>query len=100
MTTLHIVSSSPQSSGALDLAFSFASKGDAIILIENAVYGAVGFQSNIRRLQSGPADISCFVLQEDLSARALFTPLKDFNVVSYLEFVALVCQHNNSISWG
>lgn len=100
MSTLHIVSSSPMTTAALNQAFAIAADGDAILLIENGVYGAVAVPDNTRRLQSAAVHPALFVLREDLAARALFTPLADFKVVSYVEFVELVCQHHNSISWS
>lgn len=100
MSTLHIVSSSPFTSDALDLALGFASENDAILLIENGVYGASNSTDNVQRLTSVPSGLCYFVLQEDLFARALFEPLQDFKAVSYVDFVELVCQHNNSISWS
>jgi tRNA 2-thiouridine synthesizing protein B len=96
MSTLHIVSACE----ALEKALGLASEGDAILLIENGVYAASNSQNSVHRLASAPQDLSYFVLSEDLSARALFTPLKEFAPVSYADFVELVCQHGNSVNWS
>jgi tRNA 2-thiouridine synthesizing protein B len=100
VSTLHIVSSSPFTSNALDHAFEYASNTDAILLIENAIYAASNVDSNVNRLLSALPGVRFFVLQDDVSARGVLTPLQDFKTVSYAEFVALVCQYHNSVSWG
>lgn len=100
MSTLHIVSSSPLASVALDRALRLASKGDAILLIENGVYGAADVPDNLQRLAIAPKGLSWYVLSEDMSARALFLQIADFKSVSYSGFVELVCQHHNSVSWS
>lgn len=100
MSTLHVVSSSPFSSSTLDLALSLASKDDAILLIENGVYGASVVSSNQLRMAAAAAGLRFYVLQEDLAARAVFSTLTEFTAVSYAGFVDLVCQHNNSVSWS
>jgi tRNA 2-thiouridine synthesizing protein B len=96
MSTLHIVCAHE----ALGRALGLASEGDAILLIENGVYAASDNPNNVHRQASAPQNLSYFVLKEDLSARAVFTPLKEFIPVSYVDFVELVCQHSNSVNWS
>lgn len=104
MSTLHIVNSSASASNALQRALEFASAGDAILLIENAVYAAVDNPESSRLLdqsrQGCTENPRLFALQEDCHARALYTLAPEFKTVDYAGFVALVCEHDNSISWS
>lgn len=100
MTTLYIVSGSPASSNALERALGLALAGDAILLIENGVYAACDTPRNRKLLQAAPADLSCYVLAEDLAARALPTQLTSYRPVTYAGFVELVCLHDNNVSWS
>jgi tRNA 2-thiouridine synthesizing protein B len=100
MSTLHIVSSSPFDSNAFSSALKTASQGDAILLIENGVYAAVD-ALQIDNLMSGAmSDVTHYVLTEDVDARALPRLRNNIAKVDYAGFVALVCQHHNSVSWN
>jgi sulfur relay protein TusB/DsrH len=41
-----------------------------------------------------------YALVEDVNARALPSLAKQVIKVSYADFVQLVCQHHNSVSWS
>lgn len=45
-------------------------------------------------------DLMVYALAEDLNARALPSVGKHVIKASYTDFVQLVCQHNNSVSWS
>jgi len=100
MSSLHIVSTSAYRTDALQCAVEFARDGDAILLIEDGVYGAADTPSNeavISRCQPG---VTFYVLAEDMAARALPACSGSFKTVGYSGFVDLVCQHQNSVSWS
>jgi tRNA 2-thiouridine synthesizing protein B len=100
MSTLHIVSSSPFQTRALQSALKVALKGDAILLIENGVYAAVE-ETEMAQMLAGAADgLRLYALVEDLNARALSSLGKHVIKASYTDFVQLVCQHHNSVSWS
>lgn len=100
MSTLHIVSSSPFQTRALQSALKVVLKGDAILLIENGVYAAVD-GPEMTQMFAGATDIlMVYALEEDLNARALPSLGKHVIKASYTDFVLLVCQHHNSVSWS
>lgn len=100
MSTLHIVSSSPFQTHALQSALKVVRNGDAILLIENGVYAAVDGPEMAQMLAGAADDLMVYALEEDLNARALPSVGKHVIKASYTDFVQLVCQHNNSVSWS
>lgn len=88
MSTLHIVNQSPWSSDSWDRCLSVLSEGDALILIEDAVYA----------VSRDDLPANCFVLEPDLLARGL-TAKGTATCVGYSGFVELTCQHHRSVSW-
>jgi tRNA 2-thiouridine synthesizing protein B len=67
------------------------SDGDAILLIENAVYGQLsGDDSDL--------DVKLFVLEADLEARGV-TAHSDYKVIDYAGFVSLCTEYDKVISW-
>lgn len=88
MSTLHIINRSPWSSDSWRRCLATLTPGDAILLIEDAVYAVTR--------DDLPAN--CFVLEPDLSARGLTTTSRT-SCVNYAGFVDLVCQYARSISW-
>lgn len=100
MSTLHIVSSSPFQTRALQSALKVALKGDAILLIENGVYAAVDGPEMAQMLAGAADSLRVYALVEDLNARALPSLGKHVIKASYTDFVQLVCQHHNSVSWS
>jgi tRNA 2-thiouridine synthesizing protein B len=100
MSTLHIVSSSPFATNALQSALKFLSQSDAILLIENGVYAAVDNAQIAPLREIAVRGLKVYALGEDIDARALTSLAKYISRVSYTDFVALVCQHHNSVSWN
>ncbi|ALO46203.1 sulfurtransferase complex subunit TusB [Pseudohongiella spirulinae] len=90
MTTLHIVSCSPFSSDSLQRCLSLLAEGDSLLFIENGVYI---LNSSVQL----PSTIACYLLEEDLLARGL--QANALPTANYADFVRLVCEHDNSISW-
>jgi tRNA 2-thiouridine synthesizing protein B len=99
MSTLHIVSSSPFQTHALQSALKVVLNGDAILLIENGVYAAVD-EPKMALILAAADDLMVYALVEDLNARALPSLGKHVIKASYTDFVQLVCQHHNSVSWS
>jgi tRNA 2-thiouridine synthesizing protein B len=100
MSSLHIVSTSAYCTDALQRAVEMARCGDAIILIEDGVYGAADTPANQAVLKHCSSDVALFVLVEDLTARALPACSEQFKTIGYSGFVELVCHHKNSVSWS
>jgi tRNA 2-thiouridine synthesizing protein B len=100
MSTLHIVSSSPFETNALQSALKFVLPSDAILLIENGVYAAVDNAQIAPLMEIAARGLKVYALEADIDARALTVLAKNINRVSYTDFVDLVCQHHNSVSWN
>jgi len=99
MSTLHIVSSSPFQTHALQSALKVVLKNDAILLIQNGVYAAVD-EPKLAQMLAAADGLMVYALVEDVNARALPSLAKKVIKVSYTDFVQLVCQHHNSVSWS
>lgn len=97
MSTLHIVSKSPFRTDALQRCLALVAPGDGIMLIEDGVL-AVNQPMLCERIAA--RDISCFALSQDLVARSLTIADTGIQVTDAAGFVALVCEHRNSLSHG
>ena len=81
--------------------------GDAVILIEDGVYGSISAQapslSSIREqvIERRNDDVTFFALQPDFEARGLDTNalIAHFTLVDDSGFVDLVARADNTLSW-
>lgn len=97
MSTLHTVNKSPFAHQALASCLRACQTGDAILLLEDGVIGAL---PHSLILQESARDIDIYALEADLLARGLLSRISpNIQVISYDDFVALACTHKNSISW-
>ncbi|MBB5210306.1 sulfurtransferase complex subunit TusB [Microbulbifer hydrolyticus] len=88
--TLHIVNQSPHTGSALrDCLASFA-EGDALLLIEDGVYGAAGHQPL--------PENNVYCLQADADARGI-TLAANVEGIDDLRWVSLCTEHNPVVSW-
>lgn len=114
MTTLHTVNKFGLTSSALDSCLRVALPGDAILLLEDGVYNVVGAglardqtdeasgQSRARPAPTGSSSrVRVYALKEDLQARGIAHDSLPASIepITYAEFVALVCEHQKSVSW-
>ncbi len=100
MTMLHIVNRSPFERVALDSCLKHARAGDSILLIEDAVVGAVKESSFSAKVTSAMTDKSVYVLGADLAARGLADKVMDgITVVDYAGFVDLTVSNDKTQSW-
>lgn len=96
---LHIVNKSPYQSNALDSALQHATEG-ALLLIEDAVYGATRGSKFADRLSEAASRLKIYVLGPDLQARGMADRLLDgVETVDYAGFVDLAVAHPNCQSW-
>jgi tRNA 2-thiouridine synthesizing protein B len=96
--TLHIINKSPQQHHSLQDCLAVCTQGDAILLIESAVYAAVAASDYCQQLkQSG---LPLYALYPDVLARGL-SGLLDNQVqpISDNEFVQLTIEHSSTLSW-
>ena len=97
MSMLHLVNKSPYERNSLRTCVGYVKDGDAVLLIEDAVYGAVKGGSAAAQLEG--LDVS--VLGPDLAARGIGEDkLADgVKVVDYAAFVDLVEAKDKVQSW-
>jgi tRNA 2-thiouridine synthesizing protein B len=97
---LHIVNKSPYERNSLESCLRLATKGSAVLLIEDGVYGATKGGNFEAQVKTAMADVKIYALSPDLSARGMADRVLDgVNVVGYDGFVDLVAEHSNCQSW-
>jgi tRNA 2-thiouridine synthesizing protein B len=101
MSQLHTVNKSPLDRNALESAVKHATKGSAILMIEDGIYGAMKGTIKSDVVSDAMGDISFYVLGPDLKARGLTENqiIDGVKVVDYNGFVDLVAEHETSQSW-
>jgi len=96
---LNIVNKSPLERDSLGACLRLAAPG-AILLIEDAVYGAVRGTVVAARVQEALGRFRIYALKADLEARAVADRVLDgVTVVDYGGFVDLVAEHRACQSW-
>jgi tRNA 2-thiouridine synthesizing protein B len=97
---LHIVNKSPLQAGALQRALRMAQEGDAVLLIEDAVYAATAAGARAGGLDEALARVKVYALQADLEARGMAARrMEGVAPVDYPGFVDLVAAHPTCQSW-
>jgi len=99
MSILHTVNKSPFQKNDLSSCLAHANKGDAVLLIEDGVYGAVAGTKAANQVAG--ADASIYVLGGDLAARGISEDkiADGIKVVGYDGFVDLAAEHQAVNSW-
>ena len=96
---LHIVNKSPTDGSAFDSALRLSGSG-ALLLIEDAVYGATRGNPAEARVRDALERLKIYVLAPDLEARGMADRLTEgVTAVDYGGFVDLVAEHPNCQSW-
>jgi tRNA 2-thiouridine synthesizing protein B len=101
MSTLHTINKSPYSNGSLSSCMNICSKCDAILLLEDGVFGALKSAPESEQLQrlilSGT---KVFAISADVKARGLTDKLlTSIELVDYNGFVQLSIEHRCIQSW-
>ena len=97
---LHIVNKSATERGSLESCLAMATKGSAVLLIEDAVYAVTSGSTAAAKIQAAAADLKLYALGPDLAADGMAGRVLDgVNVVDYGGFVDLVAEHNSCQSW-
>ena len=101
MSILHTVNKSPFERDSLATGIRLASKGSAILLIEDGVFGAMNGTQHSAMVQDCMKDVSFYVLGPDLKARGVSEDrvIDGIKVVDYTGFVALVAEHDTCQAW-
>ncbi|MDP2834854.1 MAG: sulfurtransferase complex subunit TusB [Pseudomonadota bacterium] len=97
---LHIVNKSATERNSLESCLRMASKGSAVLLIEDAVYAVTQGSVAAAQIQAAMADLQIYALGPDLDARGMSARVLDgVKVVDYGGFVDLVAETNTCQSW-
>ncbi len=101
MSTLHIVNKSPFGNGSLLSCINHCKPGDALLLIEDGVYGALAGSVVEHAVTTCAPSVSVYVLEGDARARGLASEklLGTVTAVGYDGFVDLVAENDRTQSW-
>ncbi len=101
MSILHTVNKSPFERSNLDSCLNHATKGDAILLIEDAVYAAMKAGTFAARMTDAAKQFKVCVLGPDLQARGVDPAgvIDGVAVVDYAGFVDLAAESNAVNAW-
>lgn len=101
MSTLHTVNKSPFATDAMLSCLNHCVEGDAVLMIEDGVYGAVADSRISTAVEAKAGIVKLFVLGPDAEARGLSQKicLSDVGRVDYDGFVDLVSQHDRTQAW-
>ena len=97
---LHIVNKSHTQTHSLQSCLRLAKPGQALLLIEDAVYAATAAGAQSAGLAEALAQLKVYALQPDVEARGMAGKLVDgITAIDYAGFVDLVAEHSNNQSW-
>jgi len=101
MSTLHTVNKSPFDRASLQTCIRLASKGNAILLLEDGIYGAIKGSNVAELVQSSLSDTSIYVLGPDMKARGVDESklIDGIKVVDYKGFVDLTVENEKVNAW-
>lgn len=99
MNLLHIVNKSPFERDSLELAIAYAQDGSSILMIEDAVYGAM--QNTTASSTVADCSAPVYVLGNDLKARGISEDkvIEGINVIDYAGFVKLTTELDQTQAW-
>jgi len=101
MAILHTINKSPFDKGSLDTCVRLASKGSAVLFIEDGVYGAMKGTAKSDVVEGAKGDLSFYVLGPDLKARGINEDklIDGVEVVDYNGFVKLAVDNDKVQAW-
>lgn len=98
---LHTVNKSPFQTSTLKSCLQHTQKGDAVLLIEDGVFGALKGTDASGDVWSRRVEVQFYVLEPDLAARGLAKDrlIEGINLIDYAGFVDLAAKHKASQAW-
>ena len=101
MSTLHTVNKSPFMTQSLVSCLNHCKDGDAILMIEDGIYGGLAQGQMAPLVQEMGKKVSLYVLAPDVTARGVDTAklLETVEAVDYTGFVDLVTKHDRTQAW-
>lgn len=101
MSTLHTVNKSPFATQTLQSCLDHAKDGDAVLMIEDGVYGAAKGTSMAGAIAAKTGSITIYALSPDLEARGIESGrlIEGVKSVDYAGFVELAAKHDRANAW-
>jgi tRNA 2-thiouridine synthesizing protein B len=101
MSTLHTVNKSPFERNALKSCLGHLCQGDAVLMIEDGVFGARKGSSAASMVQAALQAAKVYALAPDLAARGIKPQdlVGGIELVDYGGFVDLVTNHGRTVAW-
>ncbi|WP_313038110.1 sulfurtransferase complex subunit TusB [Stutzerimonas nitrititolerans] len=99
MATLHLLSHSPFADSRLASCLQLLAAEDALLLTGDAVYALQAGTAQRQALESMPASIALYALEEDIRARALSALPERLKVIDYAGFVEQCCRYDRTNAW-
>ena len=101
MSTLHTVNKSPFATQALLSCLGHTKSGDAVLMIEDGVYGALSGTQLAGAVAAHGNEVSLYVLGPDVAARGMAPErlIGGIESVDYAGFVDLVAKHDRTQAW-
>lgn len=101
MSTLHTVNKSPFATGTLLSCLKHCKEGDAVLMIEDGVYGGLTGTVVADQVAASSGTVSIHVLGPDAAARGLDSGrmIDGISFVDYDGFVDLVTRHDRTQAW-
>ena len=97
---LHIVNKSHAQTSTLASCLRLARPGQALLLIEDAIYAATTSGAVTSGIAEAMATLQIYALQPDVQARGMDGRLlAGVTAIDYAGFVDLVAEHPNNQSW-
>jgi len=97
---LHIVNRSPFTSNAFNSCLQVLKTGDALLLIEDGVFAALGmFAQHLEKLKNEDG-IAIALLTNDVLARGLGNQIAALPTINYTQFVEFTEQYSPSLTWS
>jgi len=101
MSTLHTVNKSPFANSSMQSCLSHTIKGDAVLMIEDGVYGASKGSAMSAAVAAKNGEIEIYALKGDLAARGIDEAklIEGIKIVDYVGFVELAAKHDLANAW-
>ena len=100
MSTLHTVNKSPFQTSTLKSCLEHCKDGDAVLMIEDGIYGALKGTTVTKKVEEALKKVSIYALYPDIEARGMQDRAVDgIKLIDYSGFVDLVAEHSTVQSW-
>ena len=98
---LHTVNKSPFEKNSLETCLRLIEDNSSLLLIEDAVYGALKNTNIEEKITQAQSTIKLYVLGPDLKARGLDknSLITNIEIIDYKGFVKLVAENENIQNW-